>query len=226
MISINNNEQLASLFSALFEEHELRHSLTSSDDILKFHPINRNSNTFEPIPLDCSSDPTIPTKPVKFNINTHNNNQPQSLEIPLQTQQSASTFPIQTQQSASTCPIQTQQSAFAFPIQTQQSANTCELKDTDVICGRSKSAFEHIGNRRFRVTISIFLRRYLENTNRLDRSMLIYEIIDTVHESGSRFLKESSNGEWVELSQKERRNKVGHALRDAAGAYRRNRRNQ
>ena len=215
MISINNNEQLASLFSALFEEHELRHSLTSSDDILKFHPINRNSNTFEPIPLDCSSDPTIPTKPVKFNINTHNNNQPQSLEIPIQTQQSASIFPIHTQQSA-----------FAFPIQTQQSANTCELNDTDVICGRSKSAFEHIGNRRFRVTISIFLRRYLENTNRLDRSMLIYEIIDTVHESGSRFLKESSNGEWVELSQKERRNKVGHALRDAAGAYRRNRRNQ
>ena len=215
MISINNNEHLASLFSALFEEHELRHSLTSSDDILKFHPINRNSNTFEPIPLDCSSDPTIPTKPVKFNINTHNNNQPQSLEIPIQTQQSASIFPIHTQQSA-----------FAFPIQTQQSANTCELNDTDVICGRSKSAFEHIGNRRFRVTISIFLRRYLENTNRLDRSMLIYEIIDTVHESGSRFLKESSNGEWVELSQKERRNKVGHALRDAAGAYRRNRRNQ
>ena len=100
--------------------------------------------------------------------------------------------------------------------------STSTLNDTDVICGRNKSAFNHIGNRRFRVTVSIFLKRYMENTCRLDRSCLIYEIIDTVQESGSRFLRQSANGEWVELSEKEQRNKVGHALRDAAAAYRRN----
>ena len=98
------------------------------------------------------------------------------------------------------------------------------LRDTDVICGRNRSAFNHIGNRRFRVTISIFLRRYLDTPSRLDRSLLSHEIVETVLGSGSRFLKQTSSGEWVELSATERRNKVGHALRDAAAAYNRNNR--
>ena len=97
------------------------------------------------------------------------------------------------------------------------------LRDIDVICGRDKSAFNHVGNRRFRVTISIFLKRYLNTPSRLDRSILIYEILDTVHQSGGRFLKQSKSGVWVELTQKEQRNKIGHALRDAAAAS--NRRN-
>ena len=188
----NNNEPLVSLFSSLFENDQKRHSLTYLDDgFLQFHP-TRTSKTFEPIPFSCTSDETIPTKPVKAD---NCNNQPSAFSL-----------------------------LFGDNHQSQQSPST--LNDTDVICGRNKSAFNHIGNRRFRVTISIFLNRYMDNTCRLDRSALVYEIIDTVHESGSRFLKQSADGEWVELSQKERRNKVGHALRDAAAAYRRNNRCQ
>ena len=131
----------------------------------------------------------------------------------------------------------------------------------DVLCGRHKSAFDHPGNVRFRNIVQGYLPRYKTAPTRLDRSILIIEIVEDICDSGGYFLKhreeiassttkkrqktkdsvgdtntkdmntdksrESSSSSssstadsscWVIISDKEKRNKVGHALRDASRA--------
>lgn len=87
----------------------------------------------------------------------------------------------------------------------------------DVLCGRHKAAFNNVGNRRFRVTVSLSLNRYLQAKSRKDRSVVIASVTALVHSIGGRFLQRK-NGAWVELSEKEAHNKTGHALRDMAAA--------
>ena len=100
----------------------------------------------------------------------------------------------------------------AFP------SSSYQLTDYDVLVGRHKLAFNHVGNRRFRVIVSMFLPRYFEHTSRRERSVLNLEIVETIQRAGGRFFKEIKPGQLVEISEKEKRNKVGHALRDAAAA--------
>jgi hypothetical protein len=92
-----------------------------------------------------------------------------------------------------------------------------ELTNYDVICGRSKFAFSNFGNRRFRVTIALFLDDYVTNTSGYDRSRLTQKIMNLIwYDCGGRFLKNYQNRAWVELDEVSIRNKVAHALRDAA----------
>lgn len=84
----------------------------------------------------------------------------------------------------------------------------------DIVCGRDSSSFNHCGNRRFRVTIGLHLSRYNAAHGKQERSELIASIIHLVKdEVGARFLKKK-NGKYVELNNREMRQKVGHALRD------------
>jgi hypothetical protein len=96
--------------------------------------------------------------------------------------------------------------------------NTYQLTGYDVLVGRHKLAFNHVGNRRFRVVVSMFLPRYIQNPSRQERSLLILEIVETISRAGGHFLKQNKYQQLVEISEKEKRNKVGHALRDAAAA--------
>jgi hypothetical protein len=89
------------------------------------------------------------------------------------------------------------------------------LNSYDIVCGQSKSAVWHCGNRRFRVTISIFLQEYMEKPNRMDRNLLFIRILDIIRSSGGHFLK-YSHGQWCAIGDSDARHKVGHALRDAA----------
>ena len=92
-----------------------------------------------------------------------------------------------------------------------------ELGLYDVICGRHKAAFDNIGNRRFRVTVSLTLERYINASTRKEKSAIINSIADLVRSSGGRFLQRQ-DGAWVELNEKHSNQKVGHALRDMAVA--------
>ena len=86
----------------------------------------------------------------------------------------------------------------------------------DVLCGRCKSSFNHVGNRRFRVTISMNVERYLATRSRHEKSALIVSVVRMLREEvGARFLKKKGNA-YVELGEKQAREKVGHALRDLA----------
>ena len=74
------------------------------------------------------------------------------------------------------------------------------LKPYDVICGRNKFAFNQVGNRRFRIIVSLFLQRYFESTHRVDRHLINIEIIDTIKKAGGYFLKQEKSGEWGKLT--------------------------
>jgi hypothetical protein len=99
----------------------------------------------------------------------------------------------------------------------------------DVICGREKCAFNNIGNRRFRVTVALYLDRYMNATTRKEKSNIVKLVARTVQDNGGRFLQSrrySSNNDdaedcWVVLSTRQRNEKTGHALRDMASARQR-----
>jgi hypothetical protein len=91
----------------------------------------------------------------------------------------------------------------------------CEVVSVyDVLCGRNKDAFNNIGNRRFRVLVSISLHEYNHIAiRRKEKSQVVRNIIAATKASGGRFLQET-NGILHELSDKDAQIKVGHAIRD------------
>jgi len=93
------------------------------------------------------------------------------------------------------------------------------LQKYDVLTGRDKEAFRHIGNRRFRTTVKIYLPRYQSATSRQEKSQIIREVAEQVRQNGGRFVKRRrgggpGGGHLVELSEKRAHEKVGHSLRD------------
>jgi|Transcript_3628 hypothetical protein len=88
----------------------------------------------------------------------------------------------------------------------------------DVICGRGKSCFNHIGNRRFRVTIDMNLSRYASASSKLEKSLIVMSIVDTVRDNSPRggFVKHVvRTSRWYEVGDHLAREKVGQALREA-----------
>jgi hypothetical protein len=95
-----------------------------------------------------------------------------------------------------------------------------ELGPYDIICGRSSTAFQNVGNKRFRVTMSINLQRYMAAPSRKDKTIVILSIVQMMQQDlGARFLKLTENNGYVELDDSAVREKVGHALRDLALAH-------
>lgn len=94
---------------------------------------------------------------------------------------------------------------------------SADIGPYDILCGRCKQAFNNVGNRRFRTTISLNLERYRNAKSRNDKTMVIHEVIEMLQKDvGARFLKKKPTGEdeFVLLDEKETRAKVGHAFRD------------
>jgi hypothetical protein len=99
---------------------------------------------------------------------------------------------------------------------TQSDVDTVAMKELgpyDVICGRHKEAFNNIGNRRFRVTVSLNKDRYTGAPSRKEKTGVIKCIVGVVKSNGGRFLQRV-DGAWVELDEKKSLAKVGHAIRD------------
>lgn len=95
-----------------------------------------------------------------------------------------------------------------------------DIKPYDILCGRDKATFNNVGNRRFRVLISLNIPRYERATTKAEKASVIKYICDIFrNEVGVRFLKKHRTGEgYYELSVSEARKKVGHALRDMSVA--------
>jgi hypothetical protein len=97
----------------------------------------------------------------------------------------------------------------------EQDAPPTVLGPNDIICGRCSTAFNNVGNRRFRARISLYLQRYNEAKSREDKGDAIMSVVRLLLDDiGARFLKKRGNNIWVELGEKQAREKVGHALRD------------
>jgi len=92
----------------------------------------------------------------------------------------------------------------------------------DVLCGRCKEAFNNVGNRRLRITISLNLKRYMEAPSRWLKSEVVLSMLQILQEEiGVRFLKHSptTKGHYIEISDKDVRTKIAHAFRDQMAAY-------
>ncbi|CAJ1934478.1 unnamed protein product [Cylindrotheca closterium] len=96
-----------------------------------------------------------------------------------------------------------------------------EPGEGDVICCGGKEAFEHVGNKQYRMYIANNAAAYRKADSRLHKSFIVSSIIETVKErtSVSRyggFLKRDiRTGRWYQLDKKASREKVSHALREA-----------
>jgi len=87
----------------------------------------------------------------------------------------------------------------------------------DIICGRNNGAHNWVGNRRFRITIMMNLKRYTEAPTREEKTHVIKSVIDlllSTEHVGARFIKKVGEGMYVRLKDKQIREKVGHAFRD------------
>lgn len=91
-----------------------------------------------------------------------------------------------------------------------------QLNHYDVLCGRSKEAFNNIGNRRFRITVSLFLKPYIASPTRLDKTIVIRDLTALMKSTGGRFYIRGYGGRLVELTERQIHEKCGHALRDMA----------
>lgn len=89
----------------------------------------------------------------------------------------------------------------------------------DVICGRGKGTFAHTGNRRFRVIIAMNLEKYVLATSKSEKTYIVASIVKQIKEAspnGGFLKKDSSTGQWMKMDDHLAKDKVGHALRDAA----------
>jgi hypothetical protein len=83
----------------------------------------------------------------------------------------------------------------------------------DVICGRGRSTFLHSGNKRFRALIEHHIALYSEANTRLEKSLVVSRICGAVREKGD-FLQQSSDEQWIKVSERLAREKCGQGLRD------------
>lgn len=67
-----------------------------------------------------------------------------------------------------------------------------------VLCGRGKDCWNSIGNRRFRVIVSIFLLRYAQAESKSMKSQIVSDVVDMVRGAGGHFLK-FEDGSWWEV---------------------------
>lgn len=90
----------------------------------------------------------------------------------------------------------------------------------DVVCSRGKAAFNHIGNRRFRFMISNHVEKYNKCKSKVDKSLVVIEIVDMIRELSPNggFCKKTHT--YVDVGDNLAREKVGHALREALNGKR------
>ncbi len=101
--------------------------------------------------------------------------------------------------------------------------NISDLGPFDVLCGRDKQSYNNVGNRRFRIMINMNLNKYMKCETRTERSKMILGLTYELEEfcGQLRFLKRVKGGNaLVQLDYKQSREKIAHALRDAASQHR------
>lgn len=90
-----------------------------------------------------------------------------------------------------------------------------------VVCGRGKGAYNRPGNKSFRSLIRNYLQAYMTATSKFQKGDILHRIVDDVREQELVFVKKTSNG-WTRISEKEMKDKIGHAVREAVAQEHRN----
>mmetsp|Transcript_4333 Transcript_4333/g.7234 ORF Transcript_4333/g.7234 Transcript_4333/m.7234 type:complete len:285 (+) Transcript_4333:46-900(+) len=92
-----------------------------------------------------------------------------------------------------------------------------EVEETDVLLGKQRDAFNHVGNRNFRDLIHDNWERYNNSKGRCERTAIVVQIVKFLRDERQvRFLKKDTDvGKWFIVHDSVAREKVGHAIRDA-----------
>lgn len=87
----------------------------------------------------------------------------------------------------------------------------------DVICGKGKIARTHEGNLRFhQFVLQNYLPRYEKNkNNRLEKTMIVTEIMERVNEIGAFVKFDRKEGRWLRVDDLAGRERTSQILRDA-----------
>mmetsp|Transcript_16786 Transcript_16786/g.25369 ORF Transcript_16786/g.25369 Transcript_16786/m.25369 type:complete len:264 (+) Transcript_16786:154-945(+) len=88
----------------------------------------------------------------------------------------------------------------------------------DVLCGRGKACFDHVGNDSFRLLIAQHVDSYENAPSKKAKMDVIMQVVDVVVSRGGRFLLKNNKEKevvWIDGGVKQGKKKTGHALRDA-----------
>jgi hypothetical protein len=84
-----------------------------------------------------------------------------------------------------------------------------------VLLGRGAACWNHEGNRTFREIVGRFLDDYDSAKLRIEKTMIVSDILDQIKEKGGRFLKkDAATKTWQVVEERQAIEKVGHAIRD------------
>lgn len=86
----------------------------------------------------------------------------------------------------------------------------------DILCGRDKVSYSHVGNRRFRVIVAMNRERYQSCTSRDAKTRITDQLIKDIRGCGGRFLKMNEETKtYQDVGDECAHEKVSHALRSA-----------
>eukprot|EP00977_Amphora_coffeiformis_P030292 scaffold45985_cov252-Amphora_coffeaeformis.AAC.1 len=93
------------------------------------------------------------------------------------------------------------------------------LEHGDIVCGRGGAARTHAGNKRFNAAMELFHAHYFVAQSRHQKAAVLHNIYETLLTQG-RFVKETSSHDiaspspqFIIVTEKEAKAKIGHALR-------------
>ncbi|KAL7570269.1 hypothetical protein ACA910_020690 [Epithemia clementina (nom. ined.)] len=89
--------------------------------------------------------------------------------------------------------------------------------EDDVICGRGKKCYSHIGNDRFKIRVHSVLGLYRSARTKLDKSKVLNMVVEQVRQNSPSggFVKQDETGRWHEVGDFLAREKTSQVFRDA-----------
>lgn len=87
----------------------------------------------------------------------------------------------------------------------------------DILCGRSRNAYNHPGNQNLRAAIALTLDEYNKCDRRQDKTRIIRLVIKSIVDDGGRFLYyDNRRKQWLDGGMALAKSRVGTAFRDAS----------
>ena len=85
----------------------------------------------------------------------------------------------------------------------------------DVICCRGRQYWNHDGNKYYRNLIENNTKKYAQSRHKIEKSLIVMQIIDKIHDNNGRFVKrQGKGGPWIEVDEVFAKEKITQSLRD------------
>ena len=93
--------------------------------------------------------------------------------------------------------------------------NHFQPRQIDVLCGRGRGVWDHVGNRRFKTMISEIAPKYATARTKMDKGAIVASMVDKLREQGVLFVKKDNKTQsWYDIGEYQAREKTSHAIRD------------